>query len=51
LTNNFTCACVNNFTLVNGTCDAVCGDGILSGAECDDKNLINGDGCSSTCTI
>lgn len=30
----------------------VCGNGILeAGEECDDGNLINGDGCSSSCTI
>src|SRR5206468_2504671 len=29
----------------------VCGNGILeSGEECDDGNLVNGDGCSCTCT-
>ena len=30
----------------------VCGNGILQGGEfCDDGNLINGDCCSSTCTV
>ena len=34
------------------TCDAVCGNGnILIPEECDDNNTIDGDGCSSTCTI
>lgn len=39
-------------------CDAhcnllpVCGDGTVSGMEgCDDGNLVNGDGCSSTCQL
>jgi len=35
----------------DATC-LVCGDGVVSpefGEECDDGNLINGDGCSSTC--
>ena len=28
-----------------------CGDGVLNGAEeCDDGNLDDGDGCSTTCT-
>ena len=33
---------------------SVCGDGILtekSIEQCDDKNLVNGDGCSETCLI
>lgn len=30
----------------------VCGDAIIEGSEvCDDGNIINGDGCSSTCTV
>jgi cysteine-rich repeat protein len=30
----------------------VCGDGILQAPEfCDDGNLVNGDCCSSTCTV
>jgi fibro-slime domain-containing protein len=35
-----------------GTCTAFCGDGVLiagSGEACDDGNVQNGDGCSSTC--
>jgi fibro-slime domain-containing protein len=39
----------------NGVCTPVCGDGlILPGAgqeACDDGNLFDGDGCSSTCTV
>ncbi len=31
---------------------AVCGDGIIEGTEeCDDGNIVSGDGCSSTCQI
>jgi cysteine-rich repeat protein len=31
---------------------AVCGDGVIEGNEvCDDGNTIDGDGCSSTCTV
>lgn len=37
----------------SGKCvTSVCGDGILDtrdGEECDDSNVVNGDGCSSTC--
>ncbi len=35
---------------VNATIPAVCGNGVVEGDEqCDDGNLIDGDGCSSTC--
>jgi cysteine-rich repeat protein len=39
-----------NFTLhVNGP---VCGNGALEGGEeCDDNNLVNGDGCSNVCEL
>ena len=38
---------------VSGTIPgATCGNGILEGLEqCDDHNLANGDGCSSTCAV
>ena len=30
----------------------VCGNGVLEqGEECDDGNLLNGDGCSATCAV
>ena len=33
-------------------CHAICGDGTLEpGEQCDDGNVTNGDGCSSTCHI
>jgi cysteine-rich repeat protein len=32
------------------TCNTICGDNIIAGSEqCDDGNLVSGDGCSSTC--
>src|SRR5690606_31053470 len=35
-----------------GCVAARCGDGVLdTGEACDDANLLNGDGCSSTCAI
>ncbi len=39
------------FLDANGFCDDICGDGKLFYVECDDGNLIDGDGCSSTCTV
>lgn len=33
-------------------CTEICGDGFNIGlVECDDGNMIDGDGCSSNCTI
>ena len=32
-------------------CDEVCGDGMLFDLQCDDGNLIDYDGCSSSCTV
>ena len=48
--------CVEGSTCQNGVCvggiGPVCGNGILEGVEeCDDGNIVSGDGCSSTCTI
>ena len=35
-----------------GSVKTVCGDGIVAGnEECDDGNLVNGDGCTITCLI
>jgi cysteine-rich repeat protein len=36
----------------DNTCITLCGDGKLAGSEaCDDNGILDGDGCSSTCTI
>jgi fibro-slime domain-containing protein len=41
-----------NGTGTTHACTPTCGNGSLeSGEECDDGNLVNGDGCSSTCQI
>ncbi len=38
--------------LATVTCDSVCGDGDAQGAEeCDDGNVVGGDGCSASCTL
>jgi cysteine-rich repeat protein len=40
------------FTMLVNVRPPGCGDGLLSGNEqCDDGNLVNGDGCSETCTV
>lgn len=44
----------NFFTITRyrGIVPASCGDGTTDfGEECDDGNLVNGDGCSSQCTL
>lgn len=44
--------CTSN-SCSGGTCVpmSVCGNGVITGAEqCDDSNLVSGDGCSGTCT-
>jgi cysteine-rich repeat protein len=52
LTLNSTCDCSGGLTFSNGTCIPVCGDGLLYLDEaCDDGNNIDGDGCSSTCSV
>jgi proprotein convertase subtilisin/kexin type 5 len=35
----------------NATCDDKCGDGFKIYVDCDDGNLIDGDGCSSLCKV
>jgi len=40
------------FSVVSGVCQAQCGDGLIAGTEqCDDRNRLSNDGCSSTCQI
>lgn len=40
------------FTMLVDVRPSGCGDALTSGGEqCDDGNTINGDGCSSTCTV
>jgi len=42
----------NNAGMLGKVPAASCGNGVLEGLEqCDDHNLVNGDGCSSTCTV
>ena len=46
---NCNCSSINNEKSVCN-CTPVCGNGILEkGEECDDNNLLNGDGCNSLC--
>lgn len=42
---------IDDFKWVTGS-GSICGNGVIeSGETCDDSNVINGDGCSSTCAI
>lgn len=46
--------CESGFYLSSSTACLlqVCGDGVIHGTEqCDDGNLIDGDGCSSACEV
>lgn len=43
--------CQTGYSLVNGICQEICGDGLLFELECDDGNTNNGDGCDSSCHI
>ncbi|MBS3071419.1 hypothetical protein J4408_00345 [Candidatus Pacearchaeota archaeon] len=44
--------CVFDISSCVGNPIEICGNGEEEGTEqCDDSNLVNGDGCSSTCTI
>jgi cysteine-rich repeat protein len=39
------------YLAANVTCDDTCGDGFKIYVECDDGNLVNGDGCSNQCKV
>ncbi|MDY7228276.1 DUF4215 domain-containing protein [Hyalangium sp. s54d21] len=46
--------CTHEPRCTNGTCTAVCGDGLIlpgTNEECDDGNQRNNDGCSSLCKL
>jgi cysteine-rich repeat protein len=43
--------CAGFITTSSAQCQEICGDGLLFGLECDDGNLVDGDGCSSNCTV
>ena len=49
------CSCKISYQLINGSCTEICGDGLLmnttSSSLCDDGNMVDGDGCSSTCKV
>jgi fibro-slime domain-containing protein len=45
-------SCTAGTAGTTGACSTSCGNGnIEAGEQCDDGNLADGDGCSSTCTI
>jgi cysteine-rich repeat protein len=48
---NGTCFCKPYYALSQSTCLEICGDGYLFMLACDDGNLLDGDGCSSTCQV
>ena len=51
---NGSCVCIDHYTPVNGVCTEICGDGLKfnsSSYACDDGNLVDLDGCSSTCQV
>ena len=46
--------CNNEPDCSGGTCQSVCGDGVIlpgTSEACDDGNTLGGDGCSTTCEI
>jgi fibro-slime domain-containing protein len=47
-------SCNNEPSCSGGTCQAVCGDGVIlpgTDEDCDDGNTVSGDGCSTACEI
>lgn len=50
--NGFTCATVGAACTYAPTAAAQCSNGVLEASEdCDDGNLVSGDGCSNDCTL
>jgi cysteine-rich repeat protein len=49
---NYECTCKDGFKFdANGKCFEYCGDGMTESHQCDDRNQLDGDGCSSSCTL
>ena len=46
------CQC-QGYYMTNGVCHTICGDKVIINEfeQCDDGNFIDGDGCSSSCTV
>ena len=45
-------SCTSGSTTSPSVCTSLCGNSVLNaGEQCDDGNIVSGDGCSSTCTI
>lgn len=45
------CTCMLGYTQTANACIVTCGDGLVLNENCDDGNVISGDGCSSTCQV
>ena len=52
LTGCLLCKTISGYQCNNNICKEICGDGLVVGIEqCDDKNTVDGDGCSSQCQL
>jgi cysteine-rich repeat protein len=47
---NGICSCQLGYATSGSTCLVICGDGRKLTEDCDDGNVVSGDGCSSSCT-
>jgi cysteine-rich repeat protein len=45
------CSCMTGYKMNNNSCIVDCGDGLVFNENCDDGNVISGDGCTSTCQV
>jgi cysteine-rich repeat protein len=49
--NGVYCECSLGYEPSGDTCLLVCGDGRVITEDCDDGNILSGDGCSPNCTV
>jgi cysteine-rich repeat protein len=49
--NGVYCECSLGYLASGDTCLLVCGDGRVITEDCDDGNILSGDGCSPNCTV